>query len=354
MRHTVPTKIVSQSPGNAKKVLLFTGGGGAGSEALNRLLGERYEVHFADADMEAKPYSVASNSWHQIPFASDHTFVDEVHRLCCDIEVDILIPGVDEELLPISQAQEAMECAVLLPPTEFIKAHQDKLTSNSLLKGFGLPAPQTEPLRERQRISFPCIVKPRQGRGSRGVAIVNSERELEAHVILSRRQPTDFILQELLQGQEYTVMIAADRAGQLRAAVPVKVGIKRGITLRAETDHDEQVIAACAAIHAANPVPGCYNIQLVKTEMGDVKPFEINPRISTTACLALAAGVDFVDVFLQGKGGEGCGESGLLSFRDRIGLKRSWYNEFVPYFDQIEHSLEGTSGNDNLLHEKIK
>lgn len=80
--------------------------------------------------------------------------------------------------------------------------------------------------------------------------------------------------------------------------------IKKGITLRAETDRDERVIAACVAIHAAQPVSGCYNIQLMKAEAGDVKPFEINPRISTTACLALAAGVDFVDVYLGGKKGQ--------------------------------------------------
>jgi carbamoyl-phosphate synthase large subunit len=329
MRDAVPSKIDSRSQGETGKRLLFTGGGGAGSEALTRLLSSRYDVHFADADIEAKPYSVTSESWHQIPLASDHTFVDKVHELCRDLKVDILIPGVDEELLPISQARNVMECQVLLPPTEFVKAHLDKLTSNALLQKHGLPAPQTELLHEHQQISFPCIVKPRQGRGSRGVAIVYSEQELQAHIILSRRQPDDFIVQELLQGQEYTVLMAADCVGKLRAVVPVKVGIKKGITLRAETDCDERVIAACAAIHAAYPVPGCYNIQLVKTETGQVKPFEINPRISTTACLALAAGIDFVDIFLDGKKDEVCREDNLLPFRDHLQLKRSWHNEFA-------------------------
>ena len=59
--------------------------------------------------------------------------------------------------------------------------------------------------------------------------------------------------------------VVADRRGVLRAIVPVKVGLKRGITLRAETDPDAAVTAACRAIHAASPVPGCFNIQ--RTEM---------------------------------------------------------------------------------------
>jgi carbamoyl-phosphate synthase large subunit len=161
------------------------------------------------------------------------------------------------------------------------------------------------------------------------VAIVHSKQELQAHVLLCRRQADDFVVQELLQGQEYTVMVAADRRGQLRAVVPVKVSIKRGITLRAETDHDESVMAACAAIHAADPVVGCFNVQLVKTSAGDVKPFEINPRISTTTCLALAAGVDFVDVYLGSNQAMNPKTSGLAPFRDRLQMKRSWHNEFL-------------------------
>ena len=329
MRNIVSTKPASRSLGNTCKRLLFTGGGGAGSEALSRLLQGHYEVHFADADNDAKPHSIPLNRWHQIPFASAPTFIKELHHLCRKLEVDILIPGVDEELLLVANVRNSMECDVLLPPVAFVKAHLDKLTSNSLLHEHGLPAPTTEPLSAHQRIPFPCIVKPRQGRGSRGVAIVHSEQELQAHVVLSGHRPEEFIIQELLAGQEYTIMMAADRAGQLRAVVPVKVGIKRGITLRAETDRDECVIAACVAIHAAQPVPGCYNIQLVKTEAGEVKPFEINPRISTTACLALAAGVDFIDIYLGNKKDENYKEIGLLLFRDGLGLRRSWHNEFI-------------------------
>lgn len=309
--------------------LLFTGGGGAASEALYRLLGSRYHVHFADADPEAKPYSVPSSAWHHIRLASAPDFVEALTQLSRNLEVDLLVPGVDEELLPISRARAAMPCDVLLPPTEFVATHLDKLASNTLLKACGVQVPETATLSEHQRVSFPCVVKPRRGRGSRDVATVRSEEELRAHVVLCRRPPDDFIVQERLQGQEYTVTMVADRMGRLRAVVPVKVGLKRGITLRAETDRDEMVMAACAAIHAAQPVAGCFNIQLVKTETGAVKPFEINPRISTTTCLALAAGVDFVDLFLGGEQAPHQRAVALASFQNRLRLKRSWHNEFL-------------------------
>ena len=308
--------------------LLFTGGGGASSEALYRCLNGRHLVHFADADPEARPPSVPQGAWHQIPMASAPEFVSSLTRLCGVLGVDLLIPGVDEELLAISTARAAIARAVLLPPTEFVSVHLDKLASNALLASLGIPVPDTELPSARHGVSFPCIIKPRRGRGSRDVAIVRSEDELRAHFVVGGRPADDFIVQEQLHGQEYTVTIVADRTGRLRAIVPVRVGLKRGITLRAETDRDEAVTAACAAIHRAQPVAGCFNIQLIKTEAGEVKPFEINPRISTTTCLALAAGVDVVDLYLGGE--MSARETGELApFENHLRLKRSWHNEFV-------------------------
>lgn len=309
--------------------LLFTGGGGAGSEALQQLLRDRYDVHFADADAEAKPASVPASAWHRIPLASAPDFLQALHRLCRDLAVDILVPGVDEELVAIARSRQTIAPDVLLPPTDFIETHLDKLTSQIRLKERGISVPETEALPGRRRVRFPCVVKPRRGRGSRQVVIVRSEKELRAHVTLCRRPPDEFVAQELLDGQEYTVTMVADRNGGLRAIVPVKVELKRGITLRAATDRDGAVIDACAAIHAASTAAGCYNIQLIKSAGGEVKPFEVNPRISTTACLALAAGVDFIALSLDGGRTDGTGTPALAAFREHLFLKRSWTNEFL-------------------------
>ena len=129
---------------------------------------------------------------------------------------------------------------------------------------------------------------------------------------------------------EFTVMMVADRNANLRAIVPVLVDCKRGITLRAQTLQDQVVIDACRVIHEADPVSGCYNIQLIKTMDGLVKPFEINPRISTTTCLGLAAGVDFIQIYLEASDPR----HELAKFTNFLKLKRSWYNEIyqtIPF-----------------------
>ena len=309
----------------SKPRLLFTGGGGAGSEALARYLCSRYEVFFADSDFAAKPYSILSERWLQIPSGQTEGYVDSLIELTNRFKIDLLIPSVDEELLPIAKSLSHFTCQVLLPPLHFVERHLDKLSSNQSLHQARLPAPQSIPA-EQGRANFPCIIKPITGRGSRNVAIVYSEEELQAQVTISRQPLKDFLIQELLLGDEYTVMMAADASGKLRAVVPVLVERKRGITLRAMTLHDRDVIEACRLIHEADPVCGCYNIQLIKTDDGSVKPFEINPRISTTACLGLAAGVDFVKIFLR----RDCihdKSDALEDFAGSVKLKRSWHNE---------------------------
>jgi carbamoyl-phosphate synthase large subunit len=308
-------------------VLLFTGGGGAGTEALFRLLRHSHDVHFADADVDAKPATIPSSRWHVIPMASAPEFVGDLGGLCRSLQVDVLVPGVDEELLPISRARATFSGEVMSPPEAFVATHLDKLESSRALASAGVRVPETEWLPRRERVGFPCVVKPQRGRGSRDVAIMRSVDELRAHLVHCRRPAEDFIVQQYLEGQEYTVTVVADRTGGLRAVVPVKVARKKGITLRAVTDHNDAVIAACVRIHEASAASGCFNVQMIAHASGVVEPFEINPRISTTTCLAMAAGVDIVSLFL-GAQAQLVDAQGLAAFRNQVQLRRSWVNEF--------------------------
>ncbi len=308
------------------KTVLFTGGGGAGTEALDRLLSDRYIVHFADADDQAKPPSFSADRWHVIPPASaphglvNTAFVPALTALCERLGVDVLVPGCDEELRPIAMRRGEFPCDVLLPSFDFVATHLDKLASTRHLERCGIPVPETRRLVPRKGQTdwplMPCVLKPREGRGSRDVALVSFPAQGEAHITASGRAAIDYITQERLVGQEYTVTVVADQAMRLCAIVPVHVALKRGITLRGETDAHPGVIAACRRIHAADPFSGCVNIQLFASG-DDIRPFEINPRVSTTTCLAIAAGVNIIE--------PATGEPWLNGLR----MHRSWRTEFA-------------------------
>ncbi|NQU72582.1 MAG: ATP-grasp domain-containing protein [Rhodospirillales bacterium] len=307
--------------------LLFTGGGGAGNEAIFRLWQDQYDLHFADAQMDVISPSIPDLRHHVIPLASSDDFTEKVAELCRQLEIDILVPGVDEELpLMPGVCERAPDTKILLPDAAYVATMGDKLLMARALAEKDINVPATAPLKDASTIGFPCIAKPRVGRGSRGFAFLDDQQAADAY---EHFYNSEAIAQELLEGQEYTVMMAADGNGNLAAVVPVRVDVKRGITLKAETESNEAVIQACQAIHAALPVQGCYNIQLMVTGDGRVLPFEINPRISTTCCLGIIAGIDPVEIFL---GDSSLGQ--LLAFTPGVILRRFWMNNFgVPSDD---------------------
>lgn len=306
--------------------VLFTGGGGAGNEALWRLLGHRYTLHFGDADPFAIDPCIPEDRRHQLPWASDPDFVIKMSDLCRGLGIDLLVPGVDEELLALAKsANELAPTRLLLPHADYIETMLDKLHMIRSLSEKNIPVPFSRSLADDLKgIRFPCISKPRNGRGSRDVRVLNSMSDaMSLKTILGKAAET-ILVQDKIEGVEYTVQMVADAKGALHAIVPVRVGIKRGITIRAETKAEPEVIAACRAIHQAISTKGCYNIQLMLSVEGEVLPFEINPRVSTTLCLVVAAGIDPIAVFL-----EHVGNDGTLSFVEGVQLRRHWANHFL-------------------------
>jgi len=301
------------------KKLLFTGGGGAGNEAIFRLMKDRYELHFADADLESIDPTIPDGHRHEIPFADRDEFTSSVLRLCRELKIDLLVPGVDEELLLLAEQDEV---PVLLPETSYIKTMLDKFSFSRALRAAGQASPVSV-LACEPWDAFPCILKPRSGRGSRNVSLLDRRAQIGAYLELTGLDPDSVIIQEYIRGQEYTVLMAADHNANLHAVVPVRVAQKRGITIRAEIDNNPDIIRFCAEIHSALPASGCYNIQLMSGGEGKILPFEINPRVSTTFCLSLAAGLDPIDIFF-------CDYAPreLVKAAAGTSLARNWKNHF--------------------------
>ena len=306
--------------------VLFTGGGGAGSEALWDLLGDQHELHFADADSYRVHPVVPRSNTHEIPFASDPDFVDSLKDLCRELQIDVLVPGVDEELEQLALRREDFgPTVILLPAAAFTETMLDKFEFARALSATEVPVPRTQSLDDTEPwTDFPCIVKPRRGRGSRGVTVVRDASEFRAMRGASAERANEYVVQELVEGVEYSVQVVADREGQLRAVFPARIVAKRGITISAVGEQNQAVIDACERIHRSIPTSGCYNVQGILDNEQRFLPFEINPRVSTTLCLAVASGIDPMEIFIRPPEGPG-----LVPFETGIGLDRFWHNAFT-------------------------
>lgn len=305
--------------------VLFTGGGGVGNEAIWRLLNHRYELHFGDADSFSIDPSIPKDRRHQLPWASELNFVNKIVEICRRLKIDVLVPSVDEELVALAMGVNILRpTRLLLPNVDYINTMLDKLNMIKALSEKKIKVPYSRTIADGSGdFSFPCISKPRNGRGSRDVRILKCGEEVHALRLAVGDAARSILLQEKIEGVEYTVQMVADDKGRLHAVVPVRIDIKRGITLRAETENELRVIDVCKEIHKAIPASGCYNIQLILTHDGNVIPFEINPRVSTTLCLTIAAGIDPIGIFL----GQ-IQSNNLLPFISGIKLKRHWRNFF--------------------------
>ena len=303
-----------------KKRILLTGGGGAGTEALWRFLSDKYDLYFADADIASIIDVIPAERKIQLPFAADANFIETVKNVCRQYKIDILVPGVDEELYLIALHREDISANVLLPSSEFVKLMLDKQDCAKALEIAGLPVPPTLSVSRASEIGFPLIVKPRSGRGSRGVSVLRNLEEIAAYKVMNRiSDESTLVAQKLCVGDEYTVLVAADVDGKLAAVIPVKVEQKKGITIKAQTESDKRIHEYVEKFHAHFKQSGIYNIQCILTEDGSVMPFEVNPRVSTTFCLGVASGFDPFSSFLK------AGEK-VFTPENTFYLKRNWTN----------------------------
>ncbi len=306
--------------------VLFTGGGGAGSQALWDLLHDRYEIAFADPDPARIPPNVPRARAHFVQMATSGDFLSSVMTLCRQESIDLLVPGVDEELAQLADHRDAFGATKLMSPeSTYIRTMLDKFDTAQALSDAGLRAPETQLLHAGVAWrDFPCIVKPRVGRGSRGVSVVENAEALAGQANSLRELASGYVVQELIAGQEYSVQVIANDKAELQAVFPARIDIKRGITLRATGEENAAVVAAVVAIHRALPASGSVNVQGILTAEGEFVVFEINPRISTTLCLGVASGLDPIALFAA----DGPADP-LVEFESGLTLERYWNNHFT-------------------------
>jgi carbamoyl-phosphate synthase large subunit len=159
--------------------------------------------------------------------------------------------------------------------------------------------------------TYPAIVKPRRGRGSRGLAFLDNSDDLKRYLASASLPADQYIVQDRIVGPEFTTSVVVALDGTLLSIVPKEAAEKRGITQVGITRAVPVIDELCRAITKALEPHGPYNVQLILGGDGVPRVIEINPRYSTTMALTLASGVNEVDAVLRHARGE---DPGQLTF----------------------------------------
>ncbi|MFF4737846.1 non-hydrolyzing UDP-N-acetylglucosamine 2-epimerase [Streptomyces sp. NPDC001262] len=278
------------------RVLVTGAGGPAGVAVIEHLRAGHHMVVAADAEPDTAGHRMADAGAH-LPPGDDPLFGEEVLRLVVDERIDVLVPTVAEELLALhAQAGRLREagCHVLLPGPEAIALCCDKYAFAQLCTQHGIPVPGTS-LPHTPMPPGPWIVKPREGRGSRGVHRADAAAQAGR---LAAESPGS-IVQTRLTGREFTVDVLCGPDGEVVVQVPrwreqVRGGVSTAGTAFRAPGIEQQVERLVKALGYR----GMANVQGCRTEDGTFAFFEMNPRFSGGLPISLAAGADFVEAYI--------------------------------------------------------
>ena len=299
--------------------VLITGVGGPSGYCLMRNLaeeGERLELFAADIDpCAAGLYVVPAERRLIVPRGDDPEFAERALAICERDAIDVLIPTVDSELIPLAERRGQFEAAgtqLVLASERTLRVCLDKwLLQEACEEAVRVPRCEVADADwDPAETELPAFVKPRTGSGSRGIMLIETREELE-------RLPRDgtLLVQEHLPGPEFSLDVLARRDGEVVAVVPrERIRVDSGIAVCGLTKRDPALEEFGREVARRIGLTGVANVQVKGAADGEPALLEVNPRFPGTMPLTVASGVDMPKLCV----GEALGQpipSGAIEFQ---------------------------------------
>lgn len=210
--------------------------------------------------------------------------------------IELLVPTIDTELSVLAEAAgqfQKIGCRVHVGSPELIDIVRDKNLTCMHLGRHGVPVPKTYTPEVARTLAYPdhwpLFSKPSGGSASRGLLKLDRPEDMPD----SFDEPT--IVQEFLDGPEYTVNVFVDQRGSLRTIVPhLRLSIRAGEVEKGRTVRDPRIQTIARDLVAALPEPrGVMCFQLIDDKTRGLRVLEINARFGGGFPLADRAGANF-------------------------------------------------------------
>jgi len=249
------------------------------------------------------PAKEFTDVFYLVPGCREPDYIKGLLKICRKEQVDLLIPLYEPEFLRLCETREQFEAAgvrLILSDQEVIRICNDKYQTAAFFDQYQIPAPITY---DREKLldpkscewEYPLIIKPLNGMGSEGVFQIHNSRELEFFLSYVEYP----IIQECVQGTEYTVDVLCDLNGHPVYIVPrIRLEVRSGEVVKSRTCRQELVIRETTALleklNREGTVIGPMTIQCFLSEdLKSLSFIEINPRFGGGVPLSFAAGADY-------------------------------------------------------------
>ena len=318
------------------KRVLISAAGTVTAQSLIKALREDGRVAFvAGADMDSCNATRAfADEFVVLPSAAAPEFAPACLETARTLDIDLFVPIiVEREFLPLLDRRDDFErigCRLWVPSRDVIEKTGDKLAFARFLQRIGIAGPVTfEYTAEIAGVRFPAYLKPRRGSGSVGTMRVENSAALHE----AARGRCDLIVQEAVDGREFTVDAFASEPGRVVAAVPrERIAIKAGVSVKGRTVSNTCIESTVVEVVARSGIVGPANVQGMLRDDGSFSIIEMNPRFSGTLALTTAAGINFASLLLD------CAEGTPLP--DLLGRHRAGVT-MMRYWSEVFENPDG-------------
>ncbi len=225
------------------------------------------------------PGSIVFDDHVVAPYATDSNYLKWLALHIERNNIELFIPTSEAEISVLSEhGLSAIGSARILISNHITVVNSlDKYKCMSFLAERGVRVPDNGIVGVTEPTTYPVIVKPRAGQGSKQIQFINDAKNFSGHALPGQ------VWQEYLspEDQEYTCPIYNSSDKGMKVLVIRRTLTSSGVTGRGEVVSNPIIENYVSEIARLLEVSGSINIQLRLTKNGPCL-FEINPRLSST------------------------------------------------------------------------
>lgn len=284
--------------------ILITAVGGAAAVTMINAFRAHKEIPIKIIGVDVDPLASGlylSDKMYLVPMASDPEYLPTILDICDKEQIDLVIPVYSTETPVYSlhnKEFESRNIGLIVPSYLSVLTCIDKLRFYEFVSSIGLPTPITYIPADKDKLqNYPLFIKPRKGSAAKDALKIIDKEQLAFQ--LSRN--VSFIIQEYVEGQEYTIDILCDFNSQLLAfVIRERLAIKRGLAVKCRTVRIDNIEPLIRELVKRLGIVGPANIQVIITPQDEIKIIEINPRFASGGLpLSIKAGVNFPILLLK-------------------------------------------------------
>ena len=286
------------------------------------------KVFTVDLNPFLAPACQISDGFRKVGQVTDKNYISELISICKDLEIKVIIPTIDTELLSLAENKQQFLDSGIIPMVsdlDFVRKCRDKRLINRFFEEKDVEIPKPV---DKLNPTFPLFIKPYDGSLSKDIYLVNHASELTDFHLNNEK----FMFMEYInpsEHNEYTVDAYFDKNSILKCAVPRKrITVRAGEINKGVTHKNEILNFVKEKLGRIEGAKGCLTMQFFFNPVTKrIVGIEINPRFGGGFPLSYLAGANYPGYILN----------------------EYFNNEEIDYFENWENNLLMLRYDDEVL-----